>query len=103
MKKHFLLASILCSALVGIPAFAADTSAPAGDPVLDPPTLKSLGGYWKITGDDNKNATISLEYRKAGAGEWKKGLPLLRVFQDVKWKKMPPKQLVTVPEGGQLF
>ena len=36
-----------------------------------PPTLRSLGVYWIIQGDDNQNAFIGLEYRKAGSSPWR--------------------------------
>src|SRR5678815_4603993 len=32
-----------------------------------------------ITGDANRNATVTAAFRKAGAGEWRTALPLLRI------------------------
>lgn len=58
-------------------AIAADATI-AGEPVLEPPTLIALGVEWPITGDDNRNAEVSVSYRVKGAGAWKPALPLLR-------------------------
>ena len=44
--------------------------------IIEPPTLKNLGFEWYIDGDDNRNATVEVEYRIAGSGnEWSKGMP----------------------------
>jgi len=45
----------------------------------EPPTLLSLGFEWRIDGDDNRNATVAVSYRKKGDQAWKEGLPLLRI------------------------
>jgi len=51
-----------------------------GEFIVEPPTLENLGFEWKIAGDANRNATVKVEYRKAGSGsEWKDGMPLLRI------------------------
>src|SRR5213592_22908 len=51
----------------------------AGELVVDPPTLINLGFEWVIQGDDNRNASVEVSYRKKGESEWKQGLPLLRL------------------------
>jgi hypothetical protein len=50
-----------------------------GDWVVDPPTLTNLGFEWSIQGDDNRNATVDVAYRKLRATEWIPALPLLRL------------------------
>ena len=55
----------------GMTTTASDLSRPLGDPQLERPTLRSLGVYWIIQGDDNQNAFIGLEYRKAGSSPWR--------------------------------
>ena len=50
-----------------------------GEFIIDPPTLVSLGFEWKIAGDDNRNASVEVTYRKTGEQQWRKGLPLLRL------------------------
>lgn len=60
---------------------AAATTNPvtAGEFVVDPPTLINLGFEWMIDGDDNRNASVEVSYRKQGTSEWKHALPLLRL------------------------
>src|SRR6478735_592795 len=61
------------------------TAAPAGGAVtageflVDPPTLINLGFEWFVQGDDNRNASVDVSYRKQGATDWKPALPLLRL------------------------
>jgi hypothetical protein len=50
-----------------------------GELVTDPPTLINLGFEWLIEGDENRNASVEVAYRKQGATAWKKALPLLRL------------------------
>jgi hypothetical protein len=82
--------SFICSLAVGalavsrlaLPATAptaGNAAAPLGEPALEPPTLRSLGVYWIVRGDENRNARIELEDRAAGQGSWKEGPPLFRV------------------------
>jgi hypothetical protein len=47
--------------------------------ITEPATLVSLGFEWRIEGDDNRNATVSVAYRKKNEQAWKEGLPLLRI------------------------
>jgi hypothetical protein len=47
--------------------------------VIEPSTLVSLGFEWRIDGDDNRNATVGVSYRKKGEREWRAGPPLLRI------------------------
>jgi len=51
----------------------------AGEFVVEPPTLIALGFEWYIDGDANRNASVSVSYRKKGTTEWKRGLPLFRL------------------------
>lgn len=74
---------VVCS-LIGIVgsakiALAGNSSIPVGEPVLEQPTLRSLGAYWMIRGDDNQNARIEFSYRKNGTASWQQGPPLFRV------------------------
>ena len=46
---------------------------------VEPPTLISLGFEWQIDGDDNRNASVAVSYRKKGDRAWHEGLPLLRI------------------------
>ena len=37
---------------------------------VEPPTLISLGFEWQIDGDDNRNASVAVSYRKKGDQAW---------------------------------
>jgi hypothetical protein len=50
-----------------------------GEFVIDPPTLINLGFEWFIQGDDNRNASVAVSYRKQGANQWIAAMPLLRL------------------------
>lgn len=87
----FLLSDLATWALAG----------DATEPVtiyLERPTLHSLGFEWPIQGDDNRNATVRVSYRKAGLGRWREALPLLRIggekegkigWASLKWNFQP--------------
>ena len=47
--------------------------------LIDPPTLINLGFEWFIQGDENRNATVAVSYRKKGETAWKPALPMLRL------------------------
>jgi hypothetical protein len=47
--------------------------------MVEPTTLICAGFEWSIQGDDNRNSSVEVSYRKKGSAEWKKGLPLLRL------------------------
>lgn len=53
-----------------------------GEFVIEPPTLINLGFEWHIQGDDNRNATVEVRYRKKGSTTWENALPLLRLNQE---------------------
>ena len=62
-----------------VTAAAAGTAVTAGEFVVDPPTLINLGFEWFIHGDDNRNASVEVSYRKQGTADWKQALPMLRL------------------------
>lgn len=72
----------IAAVIVALPwataVFAADRTT-VKDFIIEPPTLVSLGFEWRIDGDDNRNAIVSVSYRKRGEQTWKEGLPLLRI------------------------
>src|SRR5262245_5057558 len=57
-----------------------------GDFIVEPPTLINLGFEWKIKGDDNRNATVAVQYRKVGESPWREALPLLRIGDEKVWR-----------------
>ena len=70
----FLVALLLFAS-----AAQATDSTRAGKFVVEHPTLRNLGFEWAISGDANRNATISVEFRGPGEAEWREALPLVRV------------------------
>ena len=66
------------TALTGVRGQAMNAVA-TGAFTVDPPTLICLGFHWAITGDDNRNATATVEYRETGAAGWRIAQPLLRI------------------------
>ncbi len=81
MKNIISLATFLILPLVSTFTLAEDTVT-AGELFIEPPTLISLGFEWIIEGDDDRDAAVALEYRKAGENDWIEGLPLLRIQQE---------------------
>jgi hypothetical protein len=73
--------ALLLSCLFAATAAAAPAvnKVAAGELVTDPPTLINLGFEWLIEGDDNRNAQVTVSYRKKGETAWKTGMPLLRL------------------------
>lgn len=54
-------------------------SRPAAEPGSDPATLHSLGVFWMIQGDANRNAVVKMQVRRAGAESWTAAPPLFRI------------------------
>ena len=77
LVRGALAAAALHGALAG-PASAEDRTTP-GDASVEPPTLISLGIDWPIQGDDNRNASVEVDYRRVGEATWHRALPLLRL------------------------
>jgi hypothetical protein len=62
---------------------------------IEPPTLTSLGFEWRIDGDDNRNASVQVQYRKTGDATFKTGLPMLRLqgertYENVRFDVLDP-------------
>jgi len=77
------LASVLpllaAAAAFSAPAASSTDRVSAGDFFVERPTLENLGFEWRISGDDNRNAKVQVEYREKGRASWNTGLPLLRL------------------------
>ncbi|MBC8372331.1 MAG: hypothetical protein H8E53_01960, partial [Planctomycetes bacterium] len=52
-------------------------AAAAGKLTEELPTIKCLGFRWLVGGDDNHNARVHVEYRKAGSRRWRRVLDLV--------------------------
>ena len=81
--------------LLGISGAArAQNAISVGDVVVDPPTICCLGFSVPIgSGDDNYNATATIEYRVSGSSMWLQGLPLLRVRPELTSVGLVPDEL----------
>ena len=62
-----------------VTAASAGVAVTAGEFIVDPPTLINLGFEWFVQGDDNRNASVEVSYRKQGTANWKQALPMLRL------------------------
>ncbi len=70
----------------------------AGRFVVEHPTLRNLGFEWAITGDANRNAKVTVRYRKVGDAAWKDALPLVRIGGENIYRRRENLDY-TVPEG----
>ena len=62
------------------------------------PTLHNLGFEWSISGDDNRNATVMVEFRKGGEDDWRQALPLVRIGGERVFRSREHLDY-TVPDG----
>jgi hypothetical protein len=65
---------------------------------VEHPTLLNLGFEWAIEGDENRNATVEVRFRKTGAAEWRPALPLLRIGGERVYRDQY-NMTYTVPHG----
>lgn len=81
MKKLSITSFLFFCVFLVLPHLSqAQNKVQPGKFIVDAPTLENLGFEWYIDGDDNRNATVKVEYRIAGSGkEWSRGMPLLRI------------------------
>ena len=68
----------LLFATLGATADARDGTQ-AGHFTVEHPTLHNLGFEWVIRGDENRNAQVTVAFRRVGEAEWREALPLVRV------------------------
>jgi hypothetical protein len=78
VRNTCLVLSLTVAAMFPLAAWCQNNTIP-GEFKIDPPTLVSLGFAWNIAGDDNRNASVEVTYRKKGEQQWRAGLPLLRL------------------------
>ncbi len=76
----------------------AQTNLTIVDQKLDRPTVISLGVQVLVSGDANRNATVSVRYRSEGSSAWLDGLPLFHVRPSVVVGATVPEQF-----AGSLF
>lgn len=86
--QKIVLIAVLSLAIGGQIANAADPVQVA-DAVIDAPTLCCLGFSVPVTGDDDYDASATIEYRRPG-GPWSSGLPMLRVRPEYTSQESTP-------------
>jgi hypothetical protein len=66
--------------------------------VVEHPTLLNLGFEWGITGDSNRNASVTVRFRPVGETNWRAALPLVRVGGENIYRRRENLDY-TVPDG----
>ncbi|MBY0374275.1 MAG: hypothetical protein K2Q23_09795, partial [Bryobacteraceae bacterium] len=89
---------LLLSILASPGLLLAQNATQAGRFHVEHPTLLNLGFEWAITGDANRNATVSVQFRKTGETAWRKALPLLRIGGENVYRRVENLDY-TVPDG----
>ena len=77
---------------------AVGTDTVPGKLVVEHPTLHNLGFEWPISGDSNRNATVTVEFRVVGETAWRKALPLVRLGGERVYRQRENLDY-TVPDG----
>src|ERR1051325_4550124 len=87
-RRYMVTGAAAFACAVGVGSFIKESTVTAASPadattvaefIVDPPTLINLGFEWFIKGDDNRNASVDVSYRKQGTTDWKQALPMLRL------------------------
>lgn len=89
--------SLLCLFLATLGADA-ENGTLAGKFVVEHPTLLNLGFEWQIHGDKNRNATVTVQFRKVGESSWRQALPLVRIGGESVYRRQEHLDY-TVPDG----
>jgi hypothetical protein len=76
--RHGFALWVLGTALWSGSARAADAVTP-GVVTAPYPTLENISLEWAVTGDDNRNATVSVHYGESSGAATREGLPLMRI------------------------
>ncbi|UCE50438.1 MAG: hypothetical protein JSW47_09780, partial [Phycisphaerales bacterium] len=71
--------------------------------IIDPPTIENLGFRWYIEGDNNRNASVAVAFRKKGQEQWENALPMLRVHHEVANQRYGPYRTGNLFAGSVLF
>ena len=91
------------SLLLGAFAALAQDAIQPGEFISDPPTIENLGFRWYIEGDDNRNASVAIAYRKKGERSWRSGHPMLRVYREIANQAFGPHRSGNLFAGSVLF
>ena len=79
MRRYTLVtAAWMVAGLCGAAMGQQENASKGGKVHVEPSTLHCVSFRWPVTGDQNENAAIEVQYRKRGDGQWKQGYPLFR-------------------------
>ena len=92
MAPRILLSLLFAAAL------CAQNSTQAGRFTVEHPTLLNLGFEWAISGDEDRDAAVSVEYRKVGDSQWRRAMPLVRIGGEEVFRDREG-LYYTVPDG----
>ncbi len=65
---------------------------------VEHPTLLNVGFEWAITGDANRNASVTVQFRAVGESAWRNALPLVRIGGENIYRRRENLDY-TVPDG----
>ncbi|MCE9615829.1 MAG: right-handed parallel beta-helix repeat-containing protein [Lentisphaerae bacterium] len=75
-------AGIVVLPLVAAPAARATEASRPVQLIEERPTLRCLGARWLIAGDSNRNARVSVRYRREGTADWRPAMDFFRIDPD---------------------
>ena len=92
------IACFLAALLLASVSSYAQNGTEAGRFVVEHPTLVNLGFEWAIRGDENRNASVDVQFRAVGEAAWRNALPLVRVGGERVYRTREHLEYV-VPDG----
>ncbi len=88
------LAALAAVSLFAGAAVAEEGAVQPGEILIEPATPQALGFRWTVAGDADGDASVSLSYRPAGDGRWRRGPDLFRVGLQSRQPKRRPRASV---------
>ena len=88
----------LCIFVLAAASASAQNGTQSGRFFVEHPTLLNLGFEWAITGDANRNATVTVRFRATGESAWRPALPLVRIGGENLYRRRENFDY-TVPDG----
>jgi hypothetical protein len=89
---------LFVSTLLLAAALQVQNATEAGRFHVEHPTLLNAGFEWAITGDANRNASVSVQFRAVGDTAWRTALPLVRIGGENVYRRRENLDY-TVPAG----
>ena len=89
---------LFASTLLLAAALQVQNATEAGRFHVEHPTLLNAGFEWAITGDANRNASVSVQFRAVGETAWRNALPLVRIGGENIYRRRENLDY-TVPDG----